>query len=142
MTSRTTLIAVAAAQLTANLAGQVVALRRRRAFDVPYMHGSPDHVGRDSWWFGTAYSAPSYMLAAQIWAITRLAAASDDRARGVLRLLGTGMIAGYLSEQFSRQLLTPAGVDPVETPIVAVGLAGAGGPEAAGGAVRRSRLRP
>ena len=125
MTSRTTLIAVSAAQLTANLAGQVVALRRRRAFDVPFMHGSPDHVGRDSWWFGTAYSAPSYMLAAQIWAITRLAAVPDDRARGVLRLLGTGMIAGYLSEQFSRQLLTPAGVDPVETPIVAVGLAGA-----------------
>ena len=125
MTSRTTLIAVSAAQLTANLAGQVVALRRRRAFDVPFMHGSPDHVGRDSWWFGTAYSAPSYMLAAQIWAITRLAAASDDRARGVLRLLGTGMIAGYLSERFSRRLLTPAGFDPVETPIVAVGLAGA-----------------
>ena len=72
VTSRTTLIAVSAAQLTANLAGQVVALRRRRAFDVPFMHGSPDHVGRDSWWFGTAYSAPSYMLAAQIWAITRL----------------------------------------------------------------------
>ena len=125
MTSRTTLIAVSAAQLTANLAGQVVALRRRRAFDVPFMHGSPDHVGRDSWWFGTAYSAPSYMLAAQIWAITRLAAASDDRARGVLRLLGTRMIAGYLSERFSRRLLTPAGFDPVETPIVAAGLAGA-----------------
>ena len=43
----------------------------------------------------------------------------------VLRLLGTGMIAGYLSERFSRRLLTPAGFDPVETPIVTVGLAGA-----------------
>ena len=53
------------------------------------------------------------------------AAASDDRARSVLRLLATGLIAGYLSERFSRQLLTPARFDPVETPIVAVGLAGA-----------------
>ena len=125
MTSRTTLIAVAAAQLTANLAGQVVALRRRRAFDVPFMHGSPDHVGRDSWWWGTALSGPSYMTAAQVWAIARLAVAPDDRARGVLRLLGTGMIPGYLSERPARRLLTPAGFDPVETPIVAVGLAGA-----------------
>jgi hypothetical protein len=125
MAPRSALVAAAAVQLAGNLAGQVVALRRRRAFDVPFMHGDPAHVGRDSWWFGTAYSAPSYMLAAQAWATARLAAGPDDRARSMLRLLGTSMIPGYLSERFSRRLLTPGGFDPVETSVVVVGLAGA-----------------
>ena len=91
MSPRRLLVAVSAVQLAANLTGQVVALRRRRHFDVPFMTGSPEHVGRDSWWFGTAYSAPSYILAAQAYAIARLAAGPDDRARGMLRLIGTSM---------------------------------------------------
>jgi hypothetical protein len=124
MSRRRLLMAVSAVQLAANLTGQVVALRRRRHFDVPFMTGSPEHVGRDSWWFGTAYSAPSYMLASQAYAVAKLAAGPDDRARGMLRLLGTSMIAGYLSEQFNRQVLTGRVVDPVETPIVVVGFAG------------------
>jgi hypothetical protein len=125
MTPRSALVAVSAVQLAANVAGQVVALRRRRAFDVPFLHGDPAHVGRDSWWFGTAYSAPSYMLAGQAYAVARLAAGPDDRARAMLRLLGTSMVPGYLSERFARQLLAPRRFDPVETPIVAVGLLGA-----------------
>src|SRR5215207_10691034 len=72
MSPRRLLVAVSAVQFAANLTGQVVALRRRRHFDVPFMTGSPEHVGRDSWWFGTAYSAPSYMLAGQAYAIARL----------------------------------------------------------------------
>ena len=124
MSPRRLLVAVSAVQLAANLTGQVVALRRRRHFDVPFLTGSPEHVGRDSWWMGTAYSAPSYMLAGQAYAIARLAAGPDDRARGMLRLLGTSMIAGYLSERFNRQVLTARVVDPVETPIVAIGFAG------------------
>jgi hypothetical protein len=124
MSPRRLLVAVSAVQLAANLTGQVVALRRRRHFDVPFMTGSPEHVGRDSWWFGTAYSAPSYMLASQAYAVATLAAGPDDRARGMLRLLGTSMIAGYLSEQFNRRVLTGRVVDPVETPIVVVGFAG------------------
>jgi hypothetical protein len=119
------LVAASAAQLAANLAGQVVALRRRRHYDIPYMHGSPDRVGRDSWWFGTAFSAPSYMLAAQIWALVRLLRGPDERARQVLRVLGTGMIPGYLSERECRRRLSPGSLDPVETPIVAGGLGGA-----------------
>ena len=125
MTPRQALVAVSAAQLAANLTGQAVALRRRRHFDVPFMTGSPEHVGRDSWWFGTAYSAPSYMLGAQAYAVARLAAGPDDRARGMLRLLGTSMIGGYLSERFNRRVLTARVVDPVETPIVVVGFLGA-----------------
>jgi hypothetical protein len=121
MSPRRLLVAVSAVQLAAGLTGQVVALRRRRHFDVPFMTGSPAHVGRDSWWFGTAYSAPSYMLGSQAYAVARLAAGPDDRARGMLRLLGTSMIAGYLSERFNRQVLTGRVIDPVETPIVVVG---------------------
>ena len=49
-----------------------MALRRRRYFDVPFMTGSTEHLVRDWLWFGTAYSAPSYMVGAQLWAITRL----------------------------------------------------------------------
>jgi hypothetical protein len=124
MAPRSLLVAVSAVQLAANLTGQVVALRRRRHFDVPFMTGSPEHVGRDSWWFGTAYSTPSYIAAAQAYAIARLAAGPDDRARGMLRLIGTSTIPGYLSERFVRQVLTGRVVDPVETPIVAVGFAG------------------
>jgi hypothetical protein len=125
MASRSALVAASAVQLAADVTGQVVALRRRRPYDVPFMHGSPDHVARDSLWFGTAYSAPSYMVLAQAWAVARLLRGPDDRARKALRLLGTSMIGGYLSERWNRALLRPGAFDPVETPIVAVGLAGA-----------------
>ncbi|MFW3172093.1 hypothetical protein [Geodermatophilus sp. CPCC 206100] len=124
MAHRRALVAASAIQLAAGLVGQVLSLRRRRAFDVPLMRGDPAHVGRDSLWFGTSYSAPAYMLGAQAWAVARLAAGPHERARQALRILGTGMVGGYLVERFNRRLLTPAGADPVETPVVVVGLAG------------------
>jgi len=124
MPNRRALAAVSAVQLTSGLVGQVVALRRRKHYDIPFMTGSPEHVGRDSWWFGTAFSAPSYMLGSQTWAIATLLRNPDERARKALRLLGTSMIGGYLSERQCRRRLTPGSLDPVETPIVAVGLAG------------------
>lgn len=126
MTSnRRALVPAATIQLAAGLAGQVVALRRRRHYDVPFMTGSPDHVARDSWWFGSAISAPSYMLVSQAWGIARLLRdPADERGRQVLRLLGTGMVAGYLSERLCRHRLTPGGFDPLETPIVAFGFGG------------------
>jgi hypothetical protein len=123
--NRRALVRAATIQLAAGLVGQVVALRRRLHYDVPFMTGSAYHVARDSWWFGTAISAPSYLLAAQAWGIVRLRRdPGDDRARQVLRLLGTGMVGGYLSERLCRHRLTPAGFDPVETPIVASGFGG------------------
>ena len=124
MPNRRALAAVSAVQLTSGLVGQVVALRRRKHYDIPFMTGSPEHVGRDSWWFGTAFSAPSYMLGSQTWAIATLLRNPDERARKALRVLGTSMIGGYLSERQCRRRLTPGSLDPVETPIVAVGLAG------------------
>ena len=89
------------------------------------MTGSPEHIARDSLWFGTSYSAPSYMLAAHGWALARLLRGPDERARQALRLLGGGMIPGYLIERWNRALLRPGGFDPVETPLVVGGLAGA-----------------
>jgi hypothetical protein len=124
MTPRSALVAVSTAQLTAQLAGHVVALRRRRHFDVPFMTGSPEHVTRDWLWFGTAYSAPPYLLLAQVWATVRLARRPDDRARWVLTWLGTCVTVGYLSERLVRLRVRPTGFDPVETPVVVVGWGG------------------
>jgi hypothetical protein len=125
MTHRAALAAVSTAQLAAQLAGHVVALRRRRHFDVPFMTGNPRHITRDWLWFGTAYSAPPYLLVPQIWATARLLRGPDDRARWVLRWLGTGLTVGYLSERLVRLRVRPSGFDPAETPIVAAGWSGA-----------------
>jgi len=125
MTHRSTLVAVASVQLAAQLAGHVVALRRRRYFDVPFMTGSPDHMVRDWLWFGTAYSGPPYLLGLQVWALARLLRGDDDRARWVLRCVSTGLSLGYPSERWVRVRLTPGSLDPVETPVVAAGWGGA-----------------
>jgi hypothetical protein len=121
MARRTALVAVSSAQLAAQLVGHVVALRRRRHFDVPFLTGSPDHLVRDWLWFGTALSAPPYLLGPQLWAVARLLRGPDDRARRVLRWLGAGLTVGYLSERSSRLRIRPGGVDPLETPVVVGG---------------------
>lgn len=121
MVQRSTLLTVSAIQLAAQLAGHVVALRRRRHFDVPFLVGSPDHLVRDWLWFGTAFSAPPYLLGPQLWATARLLRGPDDPARSVLRRLGTGLTFGYLSERCTRLRVSPGGFDPVETPVVVAG---------------------
>ena len=118
MSHRSTLVAVSSTQLAAQLVGHVVALRRRRHFDVPFLTGSPEHLVRDWLWFGTAYSAPPYLLGLQMWAVARLLRGPDDRARWVLGRLGTGLTLGYLSERCNRVRVRPGGFDPLETPIV------------------------
>jgi hypothetical protein len=125
MAHRQVLVAVSAVQLAAGLAGQVVALRRRRPYDTPVMSGRPDHVGRDSFLLGTALSAPVVMLAAQARAVRSLRSGPDDGARRTLGALGVTMTAGYLVERLCRRRLTPGGFDPVETPVVVAGLVGA-----------------
>ena len=125
MAHRRALVAVASAQLAAQAAGHVVAMRRRRHFDVPFMTGSPEHLTRDWLWFGTAYSAPPYLLAPHVWAVARLLRGPDDRARWMLRCLGAGLTAGYLSERLVRMRVRAGGFDPVETPVVVVGWGGA-----------------
>lgn len=134
MTPRRLLVALSTAQLIAGVTGWTVAVRRRRNWDVrqpwatgAFLHGAPEHVGRDSLWSGTAYSAPAYILAAQLWAIRRLAAGPDDGARRLLGMCGAVMTPGYLGEKYVRAHLRPGGWDPVETPLVAasIGLAAA-----------------
>ncbi|PWW22422.1 hypothetical protein JD79_01574 [Geodermatophilus normandii] len=122
MPSRSALVAVSAAQFAAGLAGQVLALRRRHHFDLPFLTGSPDRVGRDSLWIGSALAAPVWMLAVQGWAVSRLAAGPDEPARRALRLLSAGMVPGYVQERLVRRRLTRGGADPVETPLVVAGL--------------------
>ena len=122
MATRSTLAAASAAQLAAGLAGLVVAVRRRRHYDVGFMKGDPEHVARDSLWAGTAYSAPVTMLAAQVWATARLRRGPDDLARRLLGLLGIVMVPGYLMERYCRAHLRRRGLDPVETPVVLAGL--------------------
>ena len=125
MTRRGVLVAIASAQLAAQVAGLVVALRRGRYYDLGFMRGSPERIRRDAIWAGTAYSAPVTMLATQLWAIRRLRARPDDVSRRVLGLLGVLNAPGYLSERSVRAHLRPGGWDPVETPLVstAIGLA-------------------
>jgi hypothetical protein len=89
------------------------------------MTGSPEHMVRDWLWFGTAYSAPPYLLGPQIWALARLLRRPDDRARRLLQWVGTGLTGGYLSERWNRVRVRPDGFDAVETPIVVAGWTGA-----------------
>jgi hypothetical protein len=125
MTRREALVALATAQLAAQLAGLVVALRRGQYYDVGFMRGSPERIRHDAVWSGTAYSAPVTMLATQLWAIRRLRARPDDISRRVLGVLGVLNAPGYLSERSVRAHLRPGGWDPVETPLLAtaIGLA-------------------
>jgi hypothetical protein len=129
MDPRPTLVSLSSAQLCTQLAGLLVAVRRRRNFDVGFLKGTPEHVVRDSFWAGTAYSAPVTMLAAQAWATTRLRRGPDDGARRLLGMLGVMMVPGYLSERYVRQHLRTGGFDPIETPIViaSIGVAAAMG---------------
>ena len=134
MSSRSALVRVSSIQLATQLVGLVVALRRRRYFDfVPLgWRGSPETVGRDSVLTGTALSAPGVMLAVQVAATARLGRAPSLLAGRCLGFLGWANIAGYLGERLVRQRLTPGGWDPLESPIAAVGVAGALGMTALG----------
>jgi hypothetical protein len=130
MTPRRQLVAISTAQLVAGVTGCVLAVRRRRNWDLrqpwaawSFLHGKPEHVARDSFLMGTAYSPPVYMLAVQLWAIRRLAAGPDDGARRLLGLSGAVMAPGYLGEKYVRAHLRPGGWERVETPLVAVSMA-------------------
>lgn len=124
MSRRRVLVAVSAVQLAAGIAGQVLALRRKMAFDIALLGwtGRPDRVRRDSLVLGTGVSAPATILAAQAVATARLAG-GDTRAARVLGLLGATMTAGYLVERETRTALLPEGWDPAVTPVVVSGIA-------------------
>jgi hypothetical protein len=116
------LAAVSAAQLATGVGGLALALRRRHAFDIPFMHGQESAVGRDSLLMGTALSAPAVMLGAQAGAITALLRGPSPAARRLLGGLGAAMVAGYLAERLVRHRLAPSGWDAAESPVIVAGI--------------------
>lgn len=116
------LTAVSAVQLAVGLSGTALAIRRRRAFDIPFWRGQESAVGRDSLLMGTALSAPAVMLGAQACATAALVRGPNLAAERVLGGLGAAMVAGYLAERLVRRRLLPSGWDAAETPVVTTGM--------------------
>lgn len=108
------------------MVAMAVAIRRRRPYDLPVLHGKPSTVGRDSLYLGTALSAPAPMLVAQAVATVRLARGPSAGATRILGGLGAIMVPGYLLERLVRARLRPGGGDAVESPLIVVGLTLAG----------------
>ena len=122
MTRDRWLAIVSGTQLAAGLVGMGVAVRRRHHYDFLFMHGSPEHVARDTVLMGTAFSAPITMLAAQAVATLRLLRGPSRSARLVVAGLGIAMVPGYLGEKLVRRRLTRSGHDTLETPLVIAGV--------------------
>jgi hypothetical protein len=122
---RRVLVAISAAQLAAGVAGQVIAVRDGRPFDTPLLgkQGRPEDVLRDSVLNGTALSAPITMLLTQALATARLAKGPSLVATRTLGVLGATMTCGFLLEREFPRAFSPAGLDPVVTPIAAGGFA-------------------
>jgi hypothetical protein len=123
MRMRRTLVAVSALQLAAGLAGHVVAVRDRRAFDVALLRwrGRPERVARDALVYGTGLSAPVSMLATQLVSVGLLAVRPSRPAARTLGLLGATMVVGSLVERDFRQALRPSVFDPAVAPIAVAG---------------------
>jgi hypothetical protein len=119
---RATLVRVSLAQLACGLAGMALAIRRGHAYDVGFMRGGSERVGRDALLSGTALSAPVTMMAAQAVLTAVVAARESARAASGLRSLGALMVAGYLAERLVRHRLWRPGWERLETPVAALGL--------------------
>ena len=114
---------VSLAQLATGVTGMAIALKRRHHYDTPVKRGSPDTVGRDSLFNGTALSAPVTMLVTQVVSASTALRGAPSSADTVLEGLGFTMVAGYLGESLCRRrLLQPSEFDPVETPLIVVAL--------------------
>lgn len=100
-----------------------VALKRGHNFDVGFMSGHPDSVARESIFQGTAFSAPVTTLVTQAIATTVLARRPSTVAVRTIGIIGGFNIPGYLSERLVRRRLSPAGWDPLETPLLVVEIA-------------------
>jgi hypothetical protein len=113
---------VPAAQLAFGIGGMALAIRRRRAFDIPFWRGQDSVVTRDSLLIGTALSAPVTMLGTQACATAVLLRRPSPAAERVLGGLGAVMVAGYLAERLGRRRLLPSGWDTAESPVVIAGM--------------------
>lgn len=125
MSERRLLVVISAAQLAAGVAGQLIAVRDRRSFDIAVLNwrGKPENVVKDSWLLGTGLSAPVSMLVTQAVATIRLATAPSPFATRTLGVMGAAMTCGYLIEREFRSAFSPAGMDPAVTPVAAAGFA-------------------
>ena len=123
MRTRQLLVAISAAQLAVGVAGQLVALRDGRSFDIFRWRGKPERVAHDSWLLGTGLSAPIAMMSVHAVAAVVLAIRPSRRAAGTLGVLGGTMAAGYLVENEFRSALRSGGWEPVVTPVAGVGFA-------------------
>lgn len=119
------LAAVSAAQLATGLVGMAVGLRRRHPYDVFWMHGQADTIGRDVIFKGTALSAPVSNMVIQAAMTGVVARRPHQRAAQALGGWGALLVAGYLGERLVRQRLRPSGWDTLESPLLlaAIGLA-------------------
>ena len=115
---RQLLTTVSAAQLVSSVLGMALALRRRYSFDVSFMHGHPNNVARESIFQGTALSAPVTTLVAQAIATAVLSRRPSPIALRAIGVIGAFDVPGYLAERLVRRRLTPAGWDPLESPLI------------------------
>jgi hypothetical protein len=99
-----------------------VAVKRRHPYDFLFLHGHRDHVARDAVLMGTAFSAPFVMLGAQAVATARLLRSNSETAERVLGTLGAAMVPGYLGEALVRKRLRRSGYEPLESPLVMIGI--------------------
>jgi hypothetical protein len=120
---RWVLVAVSTAQLAAGVAGNLVALRERKPFDIALVdwRGQPERMARDSWLFGTGLSAPIVILIIQALATGRLATRPSTLGTQALAVLGGAMAGGYLIEGEFRKAVSPSGWHRVVSPIAAAG---------------------
>lgn len=123
MDRRHILVVASGAQLVAGVAGQRVAVREGRAFDIALIgrRGKPERVAVDTWLLGTGLSAPVTMLVTQAVATLRLARSSSRSAARTLGVLGATMSCGYPIEKEFRTAMTPRSLAPVRTSIATVG---------------------
>jgi hypothetical protein len=123
MNNRRALVAVSLVQLGGGLAGQRLAVRDGRAFDIALVgwRGRPERIRRDRWLLGTGLSAPVVMLTAQAAGTVRLAVGPSRAATTLLGALGAAMSGGYLVEREFRAAVSPSGWDPAVTPVAASG---------------------
>lgn len=120
------LSAVSTAQLGASIVGMAVALRKGYFFDLPFMHGRPETVARESLLTGTALSAPVFMLVAQAGATANLARRPNLNAVRVIGAVGAIDVPGYLCERHVRRRLSPSGWDRWESPLIVASILLAG----------------
>ena len=121
MGTRQLLVVTSVAQLAFGVAGQLVAVRQGRSFEIFRWYGDPNRVARQSWFMGTALSAPVDMMAVHAAATAVLVGRRSPRAAGTLGTLGVTMAAGHLIENKFRSAMRRPGKDPIVTAVGGVG---------------------